>query len=187
MTTNIRTAAAVDITESARTLAIAFDNYPWTRWSIPEDDYAIRLKRLQAIYLTHAVEQGLVLVSDDLAGVAALLPPESSEPAEALQAEIADLMGERGELVFSTQLPQHPEKSWNFATIGVRPESAGQGLGSSIIEKALKRASLSSFSRVSLETSEARNVRFYERHGFVVTHRTEIENGPTVWTMVIEL
>ena len=36
---------------------------------------------------------------------------------------------------------------------------------------------------VALETSDLRNVRLYERHGFVVTATTAIEGGPTVYSM----
>lgn len=187
MTHDIRSATAADIPEAARTLAAAFDSYPWTRWSIPGDGYGVRLERLQAIYLTHAMEHGLVLVSDDLAGVAALLPPQSPEPAESLQTEIAELMGDRLGIVLGVELPQRSESSWDFATVGVRPENAGQGIGSSIIVESLSRMAASTFPRVSLETSAERNVTLYERHGFVVSHRTEIENGPIVYTMNIEL
>lgn len=135
------------------------------------------------IYLAHAIEQGLVLVSDDLTGVAAMLPPDCPDPSESLQAEIAELMGDRLQAMLGVGLPQRPAGSWDLATIGVLPQNAGQGLGSLIIDESLTRAAASSFPRVSLETSAERNVTLYERHGFVVCHRTEIENGPTVYTM----
>lgn len=151
------------------------------------DGYSSRLERLQAIYLTHAMEHGLVLVSDDLAGVAALLPPHSPEPAANLQTEIADLLGDRLAVVLGAGLPPRPECSWDFATIGVRPESAGQGLGSSIIEEMMNRVAGSPFPKIALETSAEKNVVLYERHGFVVSHRTEIENGPIVYTMNVEV
>lgn len=75
MTVAIRNATHSDLSQAAATLAVAFESYPWTRWSIPSDDYSARLEQLQAIYLTHAVQHGVVVVSDDLAGVAAMLPP----------------------------------------------------------------------------------------------------------------
>lgn len=187
MTTIIRPATSADIQAAAQTLAAAFDTYPWTRWSIPEDGYAARLERLQAVYLEHAIAHGIVLVSDDLAGVAAMLPPRSPEPAAELQAEVADLMGDRLGVVFGAELPERQEESWDFATVGVRPDGAGSGLGSLLIAESLARAAASAFPRVSLETSSERNVRLYERHGFAVSHRTEIADGPVVFTMAVEL
>lgn len=187
MTKKVRLAVASDLPESARTLAAAFQFYPWTRWTVPEDGYIARLERLQAIYLAHALDEGIVLVSENLDGAAALLPPGSSEPAGNVQAEIAELLGDRIDRAFNEALPQRSHRSWDFATIGVRPESAGQGVGSSIIAEALSHVSKSPFPRVSLETSDAKNVRLYERYGFVVSHRTEVESGPIVWTMSAKL
>ncbi|PPF87257.1 N-acetyltransferase [Pseudoclavibacter sp. RFBJ3] len=183
----IRNATHSDLSQAAATLAAAFDSYPWTRWSIPSDDYSARLKQLQAIYLTHALQHGAVVVSDDLAGVAALLPPGVPEPAESLQVEITELMGDRLDPVFGVELPPRLEKSWDLATIGVRPEQAGQGLGSRLLEECLRQVATSPSPRISLETSAERNVSLYRRHGFEVSHETQIADGPFVYTMSIEL
>lgn len=187
MPKSIRLATESDIPTAAAVLAEAFDSYPWTRWSIPSEGYSERLERLQALYLSHAVEHGVVLVDDEVSGVAAILPPTSPEPAEHVQVEIAGLMGERLEPVFGVELPQRPADSWDFATLGVRPSRAGQGIGSALIRAALTAAAASDHPRVSLETSLESNVALYERHGFAVTHRTQIEEGPVVYTMGIEL
>jgi ribosomal protein S18 acetylase RimI-like enzyme len=34
-----------------------------------------------------------------------------------------------------------------------------------------------------LETSNERNIRYYERFGFTVTDEITVRNGPTVWPM----
>lgn len=186
-TATIRAATIADIPAAAATLSAAFSTYPWTRWSIPEENYDARLEQLQSIYLAHALEHGLVFVTRDLAGVVAVLPPHSPEPAAAIQTQVAALMGERLETVFGVALPDRPANSWDLATIGVRPERAGTGLGSALIAEALRRIAESEYPRVSLETSAESNVALYERHGFAVTHHTQITDGPTVWTMSIDL
>jgi hypothetical protein len=37
---------------------------------------------------------------------------------------------------------------------------------------------------VALETSDARNVRLYERHGFARTAFTQVKDGPEVYSML---
>ena len=86
--------------------------------------------------------------------------------------------------LFSTELPPAPDGAWEFATLGVRPTARGAGLGAALIDAMLALIdSRDSESIVALETSDLRNVRLYERHGFVVTATTAIEDGPTVYSM----
>ena len=103
--TRVRRAAAADIPPAARVLGCAFDEYPWTRWSIPADGYAQRLEGLQEIYLRHALRCGLVLVTEDVDGVVALLPPDAPAPPDVDQARIAELLGERLAVLVSAELP----------------------------------------------------------------------------------
>lgn len=183
----IRSADALDIPGASAALADAFELYPWTRWSIPADGYMQRLERLQAIYLSHAVEHGIVLVSEKVDGAAALLPAHCPAPRPILQEEIGELMGDRLGVVFGVQLPPRPKNSWDLATLGVAKSSAGRGLGSALLEECLSRAAALGAPRVSLETSAERNVELYERRGFDVLHRTAIKDGPVVYSMGIDL
>lgn len=183
----IREATTADIPAAAATLAAAFAEYPWTRWSIPSEGYESRLRELQAVYLAHALEHGTVLVSEDVSGVIAVLPPGCPEPTEDKQSRVAELMGDKLMMVFGTELPARLPDSWDLATIGVHPEHAGKGLGSALLLEALSRIAASEHPRVSLETSAASNVALYKRHGFTVTHHTQIADGPEVHTMAAEL
>lgn len=187
MAFNIRSASVLDIPKASATLADAFESYPWTRWSIPADGYKKRLERLQAIYLAHAMEHGFVLVSESIDGVAAILPARCPEPHPSLREGIAELMGERMGVVFGVQLPPRPTDSWDLATLGVAKSSAGQGLGSALIEECLRRAASLDVPRISLETSASQNVELYERNGFVVLHQTAIKDGPLVYSMSVDL
>lgn len=183
MTIHVRDATADEIPRAARTLAAAFDDYPWTRWSIPAVNYAEHLEELQGIYLRHAHGCGLVLVDDEQRGVAAFLPPDAPEPSEADQARIAQLLGDRLEALLTAELPQRSAGSWDLATIGVHPDSRGNGVASAILTEGLRRLD-SSRAATSLETSDARNVTLYSRHGFTVTATTDIPNGPVVHSML---
>lgn len=101
----VQSATEADIDEAAATLAVAFVSYPWTRWCLPEADYDSRLLRLQSIYLSHALQHGMILITPNRDGVAALLPPNAPEPSESVQLEIAEIMGDRVQEVFGLVLP----------------------------------------------------------------------------------
>ena len=58
------------------------------------------------------------------------------------------------------------EPHWYLGFAGVVPGAAGQGLGSTLLEKGLERAD-SQGHPVHLESSNPRNIPFYERLGFV--------------------
>lgn len=180
---SLRDALPADIPAAARTLAAAFDDYPWTRWSIPEDRHAERLEELQSIYLEHALSCGVVLVSEGVDGVAALLPPHAPAPADAVQARIVRLLGDRFETFLSVELPPRPPEAWELATLGVAPSARGRGVGSALLAEGLRRVDAAGGSCV-LETSDARNVELYSRHGFAVTETTRIPDGPVVHSML---
>ncbi|MEV6709798.1 GNAT family N-acetyltransferase [Micromonospora wenchangensis] len=184
MTSQIRRATAQDLPRAARTLAVAFHDYPWTRWSIPADDYPRRLEELQALYLGHALAHGLVLVADDAQAVAAFLPGGAPAPGEDLRARIAELHGDRLAALMAVELPARPPGAWELATLGVRPDRRGVGLGSAVAAAGVTLVEESGDpGGIVLETSDERNVRLYERLGFTVTARTTIEGGPLVCSM----
>lgn len=185
--TSVRDATPSDLPATARVLAAAFDEYPWTRWSIPADDYTERLEELQRIYLGHALEHGLVLVlvDEDQLGVVALLAPDAPEPSEETQTRITQLLGDRLERLITTELPPRPDGAWDLATVGVHPDAWGNGVASALLREALRR--LDELEQlVSLKTSDPRNVRLYSRHGFEVAATTHVPDGPVVYSMTRE-
>ncbi|UNX55441.1 hypothetical protein MF406_04015 [Georgenia sp. TF02-10] len=70
-------------------------HYPWMRYVVPEADFTHRLRQLQLLYLGHAHEHGVVGVTEHLAGVVALLPPDAPEPAPEVVEQIVALHGDR--------------------------------------------------------------------------------------------
>ena len=188
----IARAGDADLDAAAHTLAAAFESYAWTRWSIPADDYVLRLERLQRLYLGHALEHGLVLVGGlavgDVNGVIAVLSPSAPAPSAELQAQVAELHGTRLAAVAAAETPPFPDGVWNLATLGVHPEAQGHGLGAALLGAALAEVDASrAAADTALETSDVRNVRLYERAGFTLTATTQIQDGPTVYTMLREV
>lgn len=184
MTARIRRASSPDLSAAAQTLARAFSDYPWTRWSVPATDHGRRLEQLQAVYLGYALDHGLVLVDEDVTAVAAFLPPDAPDLSEDAQRRVAELHGDRLAVLLSADVPTPPPDAWTLATLGVEPGSRGAGLGSALLKAGVAEiARRDGAASIALETSDARNVRLYERHGFVPTARTVIPGGPIVYSM----
>ncbi|NEA84721.1 GNAT family N-acetyltransferase [Streptomyces sp. SID7958] len=183
MTPVPRLATPDDLEPAADVLAAAFHDYPWTRYVVPEEDYAARLRGLQRLYLAHALEHGILVVSGDHDGVIALLPSDAPAPAADVVARIVELHGDRVERLGSAATEAAGEETWTLETLGVRAEARGRGVGSALIARSLRLATERGAAAVRLETSDERNVRLYERHGFHVSRHVERQEAPPVWHM----
>ncbi|MFC1473900.1 GNAT family N-acetyltransferase [Rhodococcus qingshengii] len=178
---DIRIATTDDLILAADTLAAAFADYPWTRWVIPEESYTARLQELQHLYLQHAHRHGVVFLADDYAGVAALLPADAPMPADETMARIIDLYADR----INRLSPGEPTPgSWTLETLGVHPHKQGHGIGGRLIERAVEEVGARNAPVLALETSDLRNVRLYERHGFRISSHSAHSDGPEVWSMI---
>lgn len=73
---------------------------------------------------------------------------------------------------------------WYLFSIGVRPGQQGQGLGAALLRHGLKRAQATSVP-CYLETANARNLPFYQKHGFhVVAQKLPPDAGPGIWSLI---
>ncbi|WP_051298178.1 GNAT family N-acetyltransferase [Brevibacterium album] len=180
LSTPIVPLAEAHLDAAAATLAAAFDDYAWTRWVVPEENYEARLGELQRLYLAHARQHGIALCSEGAAGVIALLPSDAPPPAEAVLARIAELHGERLDRL-GERGPAAGD--WTLETVGVDPGVRGRGLGGRLVEAGLEAVRARGCGSVVLETSDERNVALYRRHGFDVTSHIVSATGPEVWTM----
>jgi ribosomal protein S18 acetylase RimI-like enzyme len=78
----------------------------------------------------------------------------------------------------------HPEEPhWYLATLGVDVNRQGKGLGSILMKHALTRIDREG-ATAYLESSNPRNIPFYERHGFEVLGRIHSGCSPVVTPMV---
>lgn len=178
----VRRATQSDLEAAALILAEAFAAYPWTQWSIPADGYAIRLEELQRLYLAHALAHGLVFVDENLKSVSAFMPPDAPSVEADVAERIGLLHGDRLTDLMKIPLPAGPEHSWILATVGVCPDAQGLGLGSAVLAAGLHKLDEES-AAVALETSDERNVRLYQRHGFSLDATTAVPAGPLVYSM----
>lgn len=183
MVTTIRPLRDSEVWPAASTLATAFESYPWTRWTVPAEDHAGRLAELQRLYLEHALGHGVVLTTEDLDGVIALMPPAPPLPSDSVQQRIAALHGDRVGRILSMNAPGAPDGFWTVETLGVAPGSRGAGIGSSLLASGL--AAVPRAAGFALQTSDERNVRLYRRAGFEVAATTAVAPEVTVYSMTM--
>jgi ribosomal protein S18 acetylase RimI-like enzyme len=69
-----------------------------------------------------------------------------------------------------------------LSVLGTDPEQQGGGIGSALLAPVLHRCDADGVAAY-LECSKESNVAFYERHGFTVTDRVELPEGPPLWFM----
>ena len=177
-------ASPAEIAALAATLAEAFKNYAWTRWTVDSERHEARIAAIQRLYLEHiGFPQGEVWADDWLKSVAVLVRPGPIEMLPGLQDKLSDLHGAAGQRL-QIRLPQPPEGTWTLAALGVAPDIQGSGAGTALLQAVLQDADARGRS-IALETSSERNLAFYNRHGFRSWAVTEMpDGGPFVWSMV---
>ena len=173
-------------------LGEAFADYPWTRWTVDEDDHGARVTALQRLALEHyGFPFGQVwatLVDDEIRCVAVWM--DSGSPATSrpdVTYETARLEGRRREASVAAETRvaplRPPGRHLYLATIGTLPRHQRTGLASATLAPVLAHAD-DAHVLCYLETSSAPNVVFYERLGFDVVDHLRIEDdGPDVWAM----
>ncbi|MGC9377941.1 GNAT family N-acetyltransferase [Streptomyces sp. MH13] len=187
----VRPATQEDLPAAVRTLARAFADYPFTRHVVAADDHQDRVRRFQELFLARvAMAYGRAWVTDDGRAVAAWTTPERDPgPAFAeVGTLVAELAGDRAAALESAERALDPYRPndpvWFLATVGVDPGAQGTGLGTAVLRPGLEAAERAGYPAF-LETSDAGNVRFYERLGFEVTAEVSLpDDGPPTWCML---
>jgi ribosomal protein S18 acetylase RimI-like enzyme len=190
---HVREALRTDLDAAADTLAAAFADYPFTRHTVAADDHQGRVHRLQRMFLERiGLPHGRVWVCgegpEDVDSVAVWSTP-ATDPG--LFAELAPLTreiagdraaaAEAAERALEPHRPTHPV--WFLATVGVRPDRQGRGLGRAVLQPGLRAADAAGVP-CFLETSLASNPAFYRRLGFEVAAEVDLPGGgPRTWAM----
>ncbi|MDL4776904.1 MULTISPECIES: GNAT family N-acetyltransferase [Thermomonosporaceae] len=188
----VRPATAQDLPAIADTLAEAFHDYAWMRWTVAAGDHTRRVRALQ-LYFTERIglPHGRVWVAGGHGAVNAVsvwTTPATVVPAELFTApELAELHGDRAAQAHAADQAVAPYRpvtpAWFLATIGVRRGHQGRGLGGAVLRPGLAEADREG-RPVYLETASESNVRFYRRYGFEVTAETDVpDGGPHAWCM----
>ncbi|WP_328589989.1 histidinol-phosphatase, partial [Streptomyces cacaoi] len=186
----VRPADESDIPHAARTLGAAFAAYPATRHTVDAERHEERVTAIQELLLTRlGLGVGRVWVAGDGDAVAVWTTPRSE--AGPVFAEIgprlAELAGSRlaaHEQMEELLRPHRPTVPvWFLATVGVAPGRQGHGLGTAVVRPGVTAAHQEGVPAY-LETSDVRNLPFYQRLGFTVDAEVAVpDGGPRTWCM----
>ena len=195
MAVTVRRAAPADRDALAAMLTRAFDDDPVTTWFFPDAER--RAARAEAFFRRVVLagpygRAGDVYTTDGLGSAAIWLPPgrwrlSVPDQLRLLPAilRIVPVRSLPSRLAGFNQIEaRHPHDPphWYLSTLGTDPDQQGHGLGSALLADQLRRCVADALPAY-LESSKARNVPFYERHGFVVREIVELPDGPRLWLM----
>ena len=179
--------ASADTAFAAIVLAFATD--PAARWSWPKaNDFLRNMPLLARAFGGKSFALGTAFGIDRFAGVALWLPPGVPADEEALGTLIertapASIQQDAAE-VFEQMASFHPhEPHWYLPLIGVDPARQGQQLGDKLMTHALTSCDADQLPAY-LESSNPRNLSFYQRHGFEALGKIQVGSSPTIVPML---
>lgn len=183
-------AAGANIRASAiSTIVLGFAADPMTRWVWPDSSEYLRvMPRFVNAFGGRAFEHGTAYVTQGARAAALWLPP-GVEPdgakmgsimEEPLRAEIAeDIVA-----VMKGMTEHHPrEPHWYLPLVAADPNWIGQGLGTLLMKHALRRCDEDGIAAY-LESSNPRNISFYQRLGFRIVGKIQSGSSPVMTPML---
>jgi len=184
------------IDHAAITLERAFSPDPMFTWLFPDrTTRPAAVQRLLRVPLEYGLRYGRVTTSHDAkAACVWILPgPGITIPgmirSGMLGVPFRTGFGPFGKFMIANETMDKihkarvPEPHWYLMVVGVDPELQNQGVGSAIVRDGLAIADRE-LKPCYLETSEPRNLAFYERHGFIVLEEATLgKGGPPAWAM----
>ena len=190
---------SVDIADIADVLAQALFYSPHWMYILP--DTAQRKKHLPSFMkygLIYGFNQGRVYgVGKTVIGASVWFPPGGSKDdlyGRLESSGILEMKETAGRDVFSRFLTstEHVEcikakltvpDHYYLMILGVTPAMQNQNYGADLLKPLLENADRDGLPTI-VDTSNTRNIPFYERNGFEVIHETILLNGPPVWIMM---
>lgn len=183
------------VEEAAAALTRAFHDDPLQSYTFPEPD---ERRRRSPAHFEALLRFGL-LAGDVLMGEAAgsgavvLIPPDAAFTTEMMEASgltrLPEAIGADASARFSGVIDfaeavhhlEMPDPHWYVMVLGVAPEFQGLGYGRALLQPVFDRARAGGVP-CYLETTQPKNVRFYEHLGFrVIADSAEPGSGLRLW------
>lgn len=187
---SVRPARRADFAPLAAVLARAFYDDPVTAWFYPNAGRRlIHARRFFAIRLRQLASQELVYTTSELSGAALWAGPgrwrEDTRQSLMLLPMLPVLLPRIRRVTRAVrEIERHHPAELHFylSVVGTDPELQGRGIGSALLAPVLEHCDARAMPAF-LECSKESNVRFYSHHGFAVTDRIELPEGPPLWLM----
>jgi ribosomal protein S18 acetylase RimI-like enzyme len=185
----IRPAGEADIDSVLGVITLAFSTDPFVRWLTPDTaTYVAMMPRVSRTFGASGFAHGTVDYLSGGAGAAMWVPPGVTADMDALGKIVAT--SAQPELLpdidaFFQQVEEfHPtEPHWYLPLIGVDPAHHGEGLGTALMRHALRRADADGVPAY-LESSNPRNIPFYQGFGFEIIGAIQAGSSPQVVPML---
>ena len=171
------------------TLVSAFRADPVERWLYPTNrEYELNFPAFLAAFGGLAFRLGTAWQLDDCSAVALWLPPNVEPDGEAITTVLLETVtsAKHADTVsvldrMDAAHPRHPH--WYLPWFGVDARMQGRGLGSKLMTACLAAVDAAGLPAY-LETPNPKTIRFYERHGFVVTGGATVGECPPMTFML---
>jgi ribosomal protein S18 acetylase RimI-like enzyme len=170
-------------------LRLAFVADPATRWVWSDPHmYLENFPRFAKAFGGRAFEHGTAYYVDGYAGAALWLPPNIHPDVETLASLLQSTGSDKAQKdalgVFEQMGSYHPsEPHWYLPLLGVDPPQHGKGFGSALMKHALERCDRENIVAY-LESSNPKNIPFYERHGFKLLGTIQVGSSPQISPML---
>ncbi len=184
----VKTARGSDEEGVIDALRLAFVADPATRWVWPDSHvYLSHFSSFAKAFGGKAFVNGSAYYVGNYSGAALWLPnvhPDAERLIALLQSTGSDAARKYGPEVFAKMSSYHPnEPHWYLPLLGVDPYHHGKGLGSVLMQHALAICNQDN-KFAYLESSNKKNIPFYERHGFEVLGTIQINSSPIIYPML---
>jgi len=190
MTTRSAILATEDDTPSViAALVAAFIEDPFIRWMFPRPEtYFSAFPLVLKYFAGAAFENQTAYRTEETNGAALWLPPGVSSDEDGLGQVLQDhIDAGRQDQVFAVMEQVgagHPEDShWYLPAMGVDPRVQGKGYGAALLGESLGACD-ESCPLAYLESTNPTNVAFYQRHGFDVIGKIQIDGSPVLTRML---
>ena len=188
-TRTIHTATLSDKEHIIDTLVLAFSADPVERWLYPDPHaYLTNFPIFLTAFTAKTFESEKAYYVNGYAGAALWLPPNVHLDDEAITASLEQTLDKQRQPDVFALLEQmshyHPhEPHWYLAVIGVDAARQGFGLGSMLVQHTLASCDKDQVPAY-LESTNPKNIPFYERHGFELLGTIQAGASPPMFPML---
>ena len=189
LATPILTATSEQADEAVAVIALACATDPLVRWAYPDPaEYLRHWPTVVRAFGGNAFSHGTAHHTEGFTGAALWLPPgvhpDEGTLVATLESTVAPDRLQATFDMFDQMAWHHPEgPHWYLPLIGVDPGYQGMGHGAALLQHALERVDRDRLPAY-LESTNARNLSLYRRHGFEVVGTIQVSDAPTLYPMI---